>query len=126
MYSVYSDAVARAIAKVTSVSGGKVISFPNGLKILAVKIDWTGDTGVSYLGSASVAYSVKSYNYPSAFNVSKIYSASVTSIDVDSGVPNASIETISTSHIQVDDYGYNRTSASSSSSHSVYIIVIGE
>lgn len=126
MQSVTSNAVYESVAKVTSVTGGRVISFPNGLKILAVKIDWTGDTGVSYLGAATVAYSVRTYNYPSAFNVSNIYSASATSIDVGSGVPNASIETISTSQIQVCDYGYNRTSASSSASHSVYVIVIGK
>ena len=109
---------------ISNITDGKIISFPNGLKILSVKLDWSGDTSVSNIGSATVVYSIHRYEFPSAFNVNTIISANVTSIDVGSGVPCAVIEDIGNGYIEIDDWGYNSTTASPSSSHSVFLSIV--
>ena len=110
---------------ISDITDGKIISFPNGLKFLSVKVDWSGDTGVSNIGSATVVYSLHRYEFPSAFNITTLLSANVTSADVGSGVPCAVIESIGNGYIEIDDWGYNSTTASSTSSHSVFLFLIG-
>lgn len=104
---------------------GKVLFFPSGIKILCGKLSWTGNEDVSSLGSATICYSLHTFNFPSSFNISNLITAQATSMDVSSGVPNASIESISTTHIEVDDYGYSGTTPSNTREHQTYIFVVG-
>lgn len=125
MHPVTSNAVAREVAKTITIPNGKIIAFPNGVKILNVRVDWTGDNGVSSVGSATVVYSLYRYYFPSTFNITTILSVNATSIDVGSGVPCVAIEEIGSNYVEIDDWGYARTSSSSSSPHSAYITIIG-
>lgn len=132
MNSVTSDAVANALGNTPAITDistsdfkGKVLFFPSGIKMLCGKLSWTGNEDISSLGSATICYSVHTFNFPSSFNISNLISAQATSIDVNSGVPNASIESLSTTHIEVDDYGYAGTTPSNTRNHQTYIFVVG-
>ena len=132
MRSVTSNAVAAIFGgtpSVTNVStsnfSGKVLAFPGGLKILCGLVSWQADNGTTSFGSATICYSTQNVSFPAAFNVSAIISAQASPFDTGSGVPGASVESLSDNSIDVCDYGYAGTTASSTRDHRVFISVMG-